>query len=811
MRLIDPWENIKVKIVNNKEIVQYFDNDIHMIYALAGEVTIAEENSFLTLQKDDFFICNKSKVYQLFAENSKIFILSMQYFFSNDDSNQYDHYFTGDSIKNTHNLDKQVIYLLNNLIELYIFREQKRTSEIFEVYFSLINLLEKKYLVRVKLDEERNLRKKIGEIKFYIDNNFDKEIKLSDLAGKLYVSEQYLSRLFSSEIGMSLSEYLIKKRLEKVRKDLFETEKSITDIVFSSGFSNINSFNRLFKKYQGMTPTEYRTESKKNVQVQSDPNGLSEEVLHDLQSFFNHEEESADFTLLEIEAKETVRADFNKYLINLGYAGDLLHSSYVRQVQAMQKNNFFKYGRIWGLFSNDIFEQVGTDFDFTNVDEIIQNILNAGMIPFLELGFKGKLIYETHLKTIKKESFEMNSNKLADILLRFTTFIEHCIDKFGKVEVSKWIIEIWKPNMLVLKTIAQEDLALVEIEGKVVNISTYDNYILFFSHIKKRIAKILPEIQVGGCGLSLDIERGNLQEFFRKWNRSTGRPDFISIGIYPMDEIKYEFFSEQRQNPISPDEDYMFKRIQEVHELMQEEVFDCKLYVTEFNVTILNRDIINDTAFKGVYIIKNILSILDYCELIGYWQLSDFTVTTFDTSKKEIFGGTGLLSKNGIPKIGYFAFKFLKMLGDQLIYESDNLLVTRRENSIQILGYLYSHLNATYYYETQGGFHKNNAYAIFDNDKPIKIKLDLRTIGLQTQKVLIKKYSIGKNQGNFLEEANTLSSSDNFDKESIEYLKKRCTPNLETQIKDLQADYLLDIHLTPYDIEFYEIREITAL
>ena len=95
------------------------------------------------------------------------------------------------------------------------------------------------------------MKQKVYELKFYIDNNFDKDIRLVDIANKLYVSDQYLSRSFSNEIGMPMNEYLIRKRLEKVRKDLLETEKSITDIAFSAGFSNINSFNRLFKKYQG--------------------------------------------------------------------------------------------------------------------------------------------------------------------------------------------------------------------------------------------------------------------------------------------------------------------------------------------------------------------------------------------------------------------------------------------------------------------------------------------------------------------------------------------------------------------------------
>ncbi len=66
---------------------------------------------------------------------------------------------------------------------------------------------------------------------------------------------------------------------------------------------------------------------------------------------------------------------------------------------------------------------------------------------------------------------------------------------------------------------------------------------------------------------------------------------------------------------------------------------------------------------------KNVLAVIPYCDLIGYWQLTDLSVTTFDTANKEIFGGSGLISKSGIPKIGYYAYLFLHKLSDQVVYQ----------------------------------------------------------------------------------------------------------------------------------------------
>lgn len=110
-------------------------------------------------------------------------------------------------------------------MKLYILQEKHSVSEVFEEYFRMIHLLEKEYTVFSSLDEDRSMKQKVYELKFFIDNNFDKDIRLADIANKLYVSDQYLSRSFSSEIGMPMNEYLIRKRLEKVRKELLETEK----------------------------------------------------------------------------------------------------------------------------------------------------------------------------------------------------------------------------------------------------------------------------------------------------------------------------------------------------------------------------------------------------------------------------------------------------------------------------------------------------------------------------------------------------------------------------------------------------------
>ncbi len=56
MRLIEPWENIEITVLTDNSVRQHFDTIIHLIYVLAGEVTIEKDDTVLSLQKNDFYI-----------------------------------------------------------------------------------------------------------------------------------------------------------------------------------------------------------------------------------------------------------------------------------------------------------------------------------------------------------------------------------------------------------------------------------------------------------------------------------------------------------------------------------------------------------------------------------------------------------------------------------------------------------------------------------------------------------------------------------------------------------------------------------
>lgn len=107
-----------------------------------------------------------------------------------------------------------------------------------------------------------NMKKKaIGNIvekaNRLIDERFNQELTLDDISKELYISPQYFSRLYKSEMGVNFIERLTAIRIENAKKLMRESDYSVKEICFMSGYSDPNYFSRLFKKHEGVSPSEY--------------------------------------------------------------------------------------------------------------------------------------------------------------------------------------------------------------------------------------------------------------------------------------------------------------------------------------------------------------------------------------------------------------------------------------------------------------------------------------------------------------------------------------------------------------------------
>ena len=100
--------------------------------------------------------------------------------------------------------------------------------------------------------------KHIRACKEYIYAHIKERITVEDLAQALGVSPSYLSRLFKEQYGVTLVTYLQQVRITHAKRMLRFTDKSIEEIGLECGIGELNYFSRVFKKLEGVSPSEFR-------------------------------------------------------------------------------------------------------------------------------------------------------------------------------------------------------------------------------------------------------------------------------------------------------------------------------------------------------------------------------------------------------------------------------------------------------------------------------------------------------------------------------------------------------------------------
>lgn len=108
-----------------------------------------------------------------------------------------------------------------------------------------------------KVDVDSDSRR-ILKVKDYISKHFTEEIRLADLADLVGMSPTSFSRFFKLRSGKTLSDYIVEMRLGVAARQLVDTTDSISEICYGCGFNTLSNFNRLFRKYKGCSPTEFR-------------------------------------------------------------------------------------------------------------------------------------------------------------------------------------------------------------------------------------------------------------------------------------------------------------------------------------------------------------------------------------------------------------------------------------------------------------------------------------------------------------------------------------------------------------------------
>ncbi len=134
-----------------------------------------------------------------------------------------------------------------------------RTNEI-DAYLTVLKLLSE----HIAADETLFFRtESLGNlIKNYVKNNLSEKLTLNDIAINLHCSTVTLTEHFKAEFGITIMEYVTRKRMQLSEKLLITTDMPLREVASLAGFADVEYFSRTFKKFHGISPAAWRRNEK---------------------------------------------------------------------------------------------------------------------------------------------------------------------------------------------------------------------------------------------------------------------------------------------------------------------------------------------------------------------------------------------------------------------------------------------------------------------------------------------------------------------------------------------------------------------
>lgn len=721
----------------------------------------------------------------------------------------------------------QLLNIVSSIASSYYDNAEGNRLTIYSLLFSLLALIQKNYTVSTinltAASENTRHLSRIQEIITYIDENYPQAITLASLAENLYLSPQYLSKFFKQHFHKTFYDYLNQVRVEHALAEIQYTDMSITKIAFNNGFPNLTSFNKIFKDVYHTTPSSYRREFNKarNNGDEAPTDSLGGEAAVGASEF-----ENVRAYLTELSGGEKssgqrdTASDMNHYVIhanmeettplanpfikmvNAGFASNMLSSNFQEQLGGALKSVPFTYIRFIGILDPHILPEVAdaSEYNFSNVDVILDFLYEHRCIPFLELSNKPRktTIVTTNTGFLVNPSLEQFFP--GDYYHKLEVFLRHCINRYGLAWVSSWYFELWAAHT--------DHLEYLE---------TPSDYGARYKKVHDILAAHLPSPHLGGPGFNTSAPIHILNSILEALEQLRVTPEFVSLYLYP-----YKVTSAPSKNRLeeyiflSVDKDILSKKLEFFRNNIKKYYRQPpRIFVTEYNSDLAGKNHINDSCFQSTFICRNFLRLRNEVSMMGYWLLGDLAEEYMDFPSTRA-GGIGLLNEHGQPKPSFFAYEFLSQLGNAAVCEGDNYIVTRAgTNSYRILVFNYAHISKYYCLNHSDQVSVQDTYSIFDTVLPVNMSFQLYHLPAGQYK--IKRHILDRDHGSLLDQMARMWFSGNLSFERLsynmrnlapkeqEYFSRTCIPAQSIFFKDSDGTLTLNCKVYAHEVILFEI------
>jgi len=328
------------------------------------------------------------------------------------------------------------------------------------------------------------------------------------------------------------------------------------------------------------------------------------------------------------------------------YPGTLYRPDTLAQLGTAVDELGFRQVRFHAIF-HDVLKTVSRDgqgqlvFDFDGIDRLYDALLARRIRPLVELGFTPKA-----LATSDNRIFWWQGNtshpRPDDWVALVDAFVRHLLQRYGAEELRQWQFEVWnEPNLDGFWEHADQAA-----------------YFDLYTRSAKAIKAIDPHLRVGGPSTA---GAAWVPEFLAH-AKDTGTPvDFVSTHAYGVDAgFLDEFGVEDRQ--LSPSPDAIVGDVRRVRaQIEASHLPGLPLYFTEWSTSYNPRDKVHDSYMSAAYVLAKLRQSRGLAQSMSYWTFSDLFEEP-GPPDAAFHGGFGMMTRDGIRKPVWFAYKYLAAL-----------------------------------------------------------------------------------------------------------------------------------------------------
>ncbi len=782
--------------INKKtEEFQRTSKDIRILYVLDGQCVIERDFADrMPLEKADFILLNPGDSCRLLSPTNLLYaVLFVDYYYICNEMQDEFASFIMDSRGKTEVRYQEFRHLLQDFLISALRREQRNHFRTEGLYHLILDRLTGEFSVRQTTEASAEKRTPAEEMRKYIHNNFKEEISLNKIAADLYLSPSAASRIFQKAYGEKFASYVRRIRLEAVKEELVETDLSVTAIALRNGFEVPSSMTRIFRQEFGISPSEFRERSQVAETGQSSQD-LASEAEQILEMERKRGEADSDY--------HVIRADLNTHrpwekwnnrVMVLGPIQMLTMGNIQNQILYLANKLKIKYIYVWSPFSPKTMVRGEEEDNFSYLDIMLDFCVDHKLRVMLDLSQRkeaSKASPSRDIYSIENDTIFQSAEEWERTL---SNFLRHITRRYGQEIVSEWIYEF---------TFFLNDKPYYQTE----KYSARTVWEKGYSMVKKYI----PEAKVAGPGLLATEDRELTQLLIRDFLKGGCFPDIFTFMVFPYqislgiwDGIVLDYQFERSMGP-----DVLRLQIDSTLKILEKMGFRGEAWTNDWGISISNRNFIQDSCCRGAFILKNVLWEPNNVNMFGVSCATDLTNIYRDT-KAVLCGSSGILSRNGIPKPACYAFEFLGSMGDELIAQTEDCVITaKNDRDMEIICYNYQSPDSFYFLEEENSFSPETIGSMFARKRDKQLEFVL-TVPEGEAEYLVRQKIVNEKHGSVLNQWISFACYEELNKEDVEYMRSMAVPEIELEtLRTINENLRFSVRLKPNEMRLISIKRI---